>query len=443
MAQDLLGLAIHVADDASIAAVDDFVGGFIACEARVTNILSVADHDDSVIVQACAAALHLFAESPEGPATARPFLARAEASERPASERERRFLAAVQAWADDEVPRAIALLDEQLRSHPRDLAALKLGQYLRFNLGDAPGMLRMALVSQDAAADLPWLHGMTAFGYEQCHLLAEAERAARHAVGLLHKEPWAHHALAHVMLTQGRVAEGRAFMEEASTTWVGLNSFMETHNWWHLALFALEQGDDAATLALYDEHVWGVCKEYSQDQIGAVSLLARLELAGVDVGARWQDLAPWLAGRTHDQVQPFLDMHYLYGLARAGRREADALLAAVERHAAHAPALTRAAWQRVAVPACRGLLAHARGDHGRAVDELGIALPRLIEIGGSHAQRDLFEQVYVDALARAGGIGGAFDLLRQRANAAPESVRLRRRLEPLAASLGLPAAGPR
>ena len=232
-------------------------------------------------------------------------------------------------------------------------------------------------------------------------------------------------------------------MQAVSPTWLGLNSFMETHNWWHLALFALEQGDGAATLALYDEHVWGVCREYSQDQIGAVSLLARLELAGVDVGARWQDLAPWLAGRTHDQVQPFLDMHYLYGLARAGRPEADALLAAVERHAAHAPALTRAAWQRVAVPACRGLLAHARGDHGRAVDELGIALPRLIEIGGSHAQRDLFEQVYVDALARAGGIGGAFDLLRQRANAAPESVRLRRRLEPLAASLGLPAAGPR
>ena len=439
MAQDLLGLAIHVADDASIAAVDDFVGGFIACEARVTNILSVADHDDSVIVQACAAALHLFAESPEGPATARPFLARAEASERPASERERRFLAAVQAWADDEVPRAIALLDEQLRSHPRDLAALKLGQYLRFNLGDAPGMLRMALVSQDAAADLPWLHGMTAFGYEQCHLLAEAERAARHAVGLLHKEPWAHHALAHVMLTQGRVAEGRAFMEEASTTWVGLNSFMETHNWWHLALFLIEQGDDGGALALYDRHVWGVCKPYSQDQIGAVSLLARLELAGVDVGDRWQDVADHLVSRTQDHVQPFLDMHYVLGLARAGRAEADALLRQVEAFAPNAPAYAREAWQRVAVPACRGLRAHARGDVAEAVDALGQALPRLLEIGGSHAQRELFDQVYVDALLRAGRLVAAYNLLQPRATAQPESRRLQRQLVPLRSALGLPA----
>ena len=56
-----------------------------------------------------------------------------------------------------------------------------------------------------------------------------------------HKEPWAHHALAHVMLTQGRLAEGHAFMAAMSPTWTGLNSFMETHNWWHLALFALEQ----------------------------------------------------------------------------------------------------------------------------------------------------------------------------------------------------------
>lgn len=439
MAQDLLGLAIHVADDASIAAVDDFVGGFIACEARVTTILSVADHDDSVIVQACAAALHLFAESPEGPANARPFLARAAASERPASERERRFLAAVQAWADDEVPRAIALLDEQLRSHPRDLAALKLGQYLRVILGDAPGMLRMALVSQDAAADLPWLHGMTAFGYEQCHLLAEAERAARHAIGLLHKEPWAHHALAHVMLTQGRVAEGRAFMEEASTTWVGLNSFMETHNWWHLALFLIEQGDDGGALALYDRHVWGVCKPYSQDQIGAVSLLARLELAGVDVGDRWQDVADHLVSRTQDHVQPFLDMHYVLGLARAGRAEADALLRQVEAFAPNAPAYAREAWQRVAVPACRGLRAHARGDVAEAVDALGQALPRLLEIGGSHAQRELFDQVYVDALLRAGRLVAAYNLLQPRATAQPESRRLQRQLVPLRSALGLPA----
>lgn len=434
---DLLGNPVHVADAASAAAVDDFVGGFIACEARVTNILGVADHDDSVIVQACAAALHLFAESPQGPVSARPHLERAARSARPSSERERRFLAAVAAWADNDVARAIGLLEEQVRLHPRDLAALKLAHYLLFNLGDSPAMLRLALAVQREAADVAYLHGMTAFAYEQCHFLREAEQAARRAIGLVRKEPWAQHALAHVMITEGRIAEGRAFLEEASATWVGLNSFMETHNWWHLALFLIEQDDDAGALALYDRHVWGVCKPYSQDQIGAVSLLARLEIAGVDVGDRWHDVATYLASRTRDQVLPFLDLQYLYGLARAGRPEADTLMAQIMAFAQAAPPLTRAAWQDVAVPAGRGLLAHARGDPARAVSELGQALPRLLTIGGSHAQRDLFEQIYLDALLGAGQWVGAHDLLHQRARRNPESVRLARQLNALHRRLGL------
>ena len=57
----------------------------------------------------------------------------------------------MQAWADADIARAIALLAGVVKEHPRDLAALKLAQYLLFNLGDAPGMLRIALVGVLAA----------------------------------------------------------------------------------------------------------------------------------------------------------------------------------------------------------------------------------------------------------------------------------------------------
>ena len=90
-------------------------------------------------------------------------------------------------------------------------------------------------------------------------------------------EPWAQHALAHVMLTDGRLAEGAALLQQMSSGWHGLTSFMRCHLWWHLALFQIDLGDDAAALKLYDDQVWGVDKTYSQDQVGAVSLLARLE----------------------------------------------------------------------------------------------------------------------------------------------------------------------
>jgi len=439
-ATDSLGNPLTLHDPASAAAVDDFVEGFIACEARAVNILGAAT-DESAIVQACCAALHMFAESADAPRNARPFLDRALAHAPQASEREQRFVAAIAAWVEGDLPRAIALHEEQARLHPRDLASLKLGQYHLFNRGDSPGMLRLALQALPAAAEVPYLHGMLAFGWEQCHLLAQAEAAARHAVRLCRKEPWAHHALAHVMLTQGRIAEGADFMDGVSDTWTGLNSFMVTHNWWHQALFLLEQDRHTEVLALYDDEVWGVVKEYTQDQINAVSLLARLELAGVDMGtARWADVADYLAPRLADHVLPFLDLQYLYGLARAGRMNAArTLLRNIEAHAAtRTEAHERTVWQQVCVPAAHGLLAHAQGDWATAARQLGTALPRLVEIGGSHAQRDLFHQIWLDALTRNGQWAMVQNLLQPQANAQPQSLRLARQARAVNTALGLP-----
>ena len=188
-------------------------------------------------------------------------------------------------------------------------------------------------------------------------------------------------------------------MAGVSDTWTGLNSFMLTHNWWHQALFAIELAAFDEALRLYDERIWGVVKTYSQDQVNAVSLLSRLELVGVDVGGRWTDVSSYLLHRTGDQVSPFLDLHYLYGLARAGLPEAEVLMRNIEIHAQKL-ASAAPAWQDVALPAARGLLAHARGDFKHGAGHLAQALPRLIEIGGSHAQRGWFEQLHKDAQAR-------------------------------------------
>ena len=436
---DSLGNPVTLHDPASQAAVNDFVEGFIACEARAVNVLSVAA-DPSAIVQACCAALHMFAESADAPRNARSFIDQALAHAPHASDREQRFVAAVAAWVDGDLPRAIALHEEQARLYPRDLASLKLGQYHLFNRGDSPGMLRLAIKVLPAAGDVPYLHGMLAFGWEQCHLLPQAEAAARHAIGLRRKEPWAHHALAHVMLTQGRITEGTEFMASVSDTWTGLNSFMVTHNWWHQALFLLEQDRHAEVLALYDSQVWGVVKEYTQDQINAVSLLARLELAGVDVGPqRWADVAEHLSVRLADHVLPFLDLQYLYGLARAGRATAaQTLLHNITAHAAtRTEPHERTVWQHVCVPAARGLLAHAQGDWATAAQQLGIALPRLVEIGGSHAQRDLFHQIWLDALQRNGQWAAVQNLLQPQANAQPQSLRLARQLRSVYSALSL------
>jgi hypothetical protein len=432
MPVDSLGNPVTLDDAAHLARVDDFAEGLLRYEPRAVRLLEIADQESGALVQAYAAALQMFAETPDAPARARPHVERAQAAATRATPREQRFVAAIAAWVAGDIDRAIALHEEQAAAFPRDLVSVKLGQYHLFNRGDAPGMLRLARAVLPAAGDVPQLHGMLAFGWEQCHYLREAEAAARHALAGAPGEPWAHHALAHVMLTEGRLLEGQQFLREMAPHWAGLNSFMRTHNWWHAALFAieLEQFDDA--LRLYDQEVWGVLPAYSQDQINAVSLLARLELAGADVGARWQDLAAWLAPRVADQVLAFLDLQYLYGLARAGRPEADALLANLQRHAT-----ADTTWREVALPAAHGLVAHARGQHADAARALALALPRLREIGGSHAQRDLFQQIYIDALARGGQLAEAQNLVQQQARLSPRSHRLQRQGHALAQALGI------
>lgn len=435
-ATDWLGQAVTVGRAETLAGIDAFVQGFLGYESRAVAVIAAAEADpESPLANAYAATLHILLEAPAGKPAARPFLERAEAAARAGTERERAFVAAIRAWFDGEVPAAIAAQEALLRRFPRDLIALKLCQLHCFNLGDSLGMLRAADSVGSENDAVPAMHGLRAFALEQCHLLEEAETAARRGIALKRKEPWCHHAVAHVLLTQGRTEEGIAFLRDVSETWTGLNSFMLTHNWWHLCLFLLDRDAFEEVLALYDTQVWGVWKEYSQDQIGAVSLLLRLELLGVEVGDRWRELGDYLAVRVDDHLQPFLDLQYLYGLGRAGRPEADALLASLQAFAPTAAPYVRPVWTEVAVPAARGLLAHARGDLETAVRELGLALPRLAEIGGSHAQRDLFEQVLLDALLRTGRWGAAQQRLALRNPAVPAT---RRALARVYAGAGLP-----
>ena len=435
MMEDLLGNPTTTSSDASRRGIDDFVSGFLGYEKQATNVLAAADADpESALANIYAGFTWMFLEAKGAEDKAAVYLDRAR-NAAPGNARERLLLRQLERWIADDVPAVQAIGDEIVAAFPRDLASVKLHQYLSFNRGDAASMLRIAEQALPANPANPHLFGMLAFAHEQMHQLHAAEAAARRALELKHKEPWAQHALAHVMLSTGRVREGADFLAEASRTWVDLNSFMYTHNWWHRALFSISLGDNQAVFDAYDRHVWGQEKTYSQDQVGAVSLLARMEIAGLDVGNRWEDVADHLKVRAKDTVQPFLAIQYLYGLARAERAEADELMAAVEGRARDTRWFDRAVWADVALPACRGVLAHARGRHAEAVRWLAAAQPRLFELGGSHAQRDLFGQILLDANLKAGNFAVARQMLEMRRIWDPDGVPVNRMLAEVDARL--------
>ena len=188
MRQDRFGNALSATDAATVAAIEDFALGLLGYDKRIVNILQAADRDRDCLANAYAALLWMLSETGGVPDAARQYLHRAEAAADAASARERAVVTVLRRWLADDLPGSVAAIEEILAAHPRDLVMLKLHQYHDFNAGDFPAMLRVALASLAAAPEIGFVHGMAAFGYEQCHLLhqprrrvglAEADRAGR------------------------------------------------------------------------------------------------------------------------------------------------------------------------------------------------------------------------------------------------------------------------
>ena len=66
--------------------------------------------------------------------------------------------------------------------------------------------------------------------------------------------------------------------------------------------------------------------------------------------------------------------------------------------------------------------AHRRGDYGRAVDLLYPARGSIRRIGGSHAQRDFFMKMLIDAAVKAGRVEIARSLLGERLATRPRNA---------------------
>ena len=75
-----------------------------------------------------------------------------------------------------------------------------------------------------------------------------------------------------------------------------------------------------AALALYDAEIRAEKTDDYRDISNAASLLSRLELEGVDVGDRWEELAVLAEKRTEDGCLAFADLHYMLALC-GGRRD--------------------------------------------------------------------------------------------------------------------------
>ena len=341
-----------------------------------------------------------------------------------ANDRERGHIVAARAWLDGDFASAIRLYGDLLRDYPRDTLALQVAHIGDFLLGQQTMLRdRVARVLPHWDETVPgysYLLGMRAFGLEETNDFVAAESAGRRALDINPKDPWAIHAVAHVMEMQGRLADGVAWLDHRAENWAPENMFAY-HNWWHLALFHLDLGETDRVLELYDTRIHPEPTSVAMELLDASSLLWRLQLRGVDVGDRWQGLADSWGEILEAGYYGFNDFHAMMTFVAAGRADAaDDLLAKLAECAAGER--TAAMINReVALPLCRALQAFSKGDYSECVNLIEATRPRAVLFGGSNAQRDVIGLTQVEASLRGGMRSTARSLAAERTHYKPSN----------------------
>jgi hypothetical protein len=268
-----------------------------------------------------------------------------------------------------------------------DALALRLAQSCWYFLGRRTHVREVAKNALEAwtadRAGFDAVLAMAAFGSAETNDGARAEELARISLDVEPRSPFAIHALAHALAIRDRAADGAKTLRALAAHW-RVGGRMDGHLGWHLALFDLETGDVEAALAAFDREQLPAAGLDAGGCADATDLLWRLELAGVDPGARWTALAAAWKRHSRPGFWSFLDLLAGLALQRAGRRDeacalTHELVLAPETNGVVSPALAT-------VPALAALDAFGRGAYADASRGLTKALPRL---GGSLPQREL------------------------------------------------------
>jgi tetratricopeptide (TPR) repeat protein len=403
--KDARGLDVTTDDATAVAAADDFAARLLRLDQGVEAILDAAKRwPDTPIVQLYAATFWLYGQTDGALETAAVHLRACDALAM--NTRERALHRALALWHGNDNLRAVEAMEAITTEWPSDLLTAKIAEFLYYVLGQqymGPRFRAHMRRLEGAHAEDPDFLAMTAFASELCSDYAAAEAVAERALAIKPRNPWAQHALSHVLIRQGRVAEGLARLESFLPLLATCGRPIHCHDAWHLALLHLEQLDVAAAMRVFRMHIWGITPDFVVEQLDAIALLWRIEMAAGPMDAQWPSIAEHIATRALETFMPFMNAHYVYALARAERADAvEAALAGVRARSAADDEEAKRVWAPVGRAVIEAAAAFGAGDRARAAALLDPVMPMMTSIGGSDAQDDLFRQTYLRSLQAAG-----------------------------------------
>lgn len=314
---------------------------------------------------------------------------------------------------------AIGLIHEHLADFPTDTLALRVAQRLYmlgcFGAGvpDFPDHL-LAMMRKVAPAngdDWAFL-GQYAFAHHETNQPGPAMELATRSLDGNPQNAVACHSVTHSYFEQGNAADGGRWLAD----WLDgfdRRAAYNVHLSWHLALFELAQGRYGQALDLYETQIRPSVQARNLSNLAdAASLMWRLQVySGVAPGKPWDEVSAMAAPAADTPGAAFRDCHA--ALAFAGAGDADATQRLVDRLMAQGGQGDDLA-REMTLPIAQGAAAFAAGDYDAAARLMGPTYPMLARIGGSHAQREVFEDTLLETYIRAGWYDAARTMLDER-----------------------------
>lgn len=251
-----------------------------------------------------------------------------------------------------------------------------------------------------------WMLAGHAFAEMEAGRLAAAERSIETSLAANPHNANAAHYRSHLHYENGETTAGLDFIAGWAADY-DRRALLHTHISWHIALWALEQGDAARVWSVYHEDIapGAACGPPLNVMTDAAAILFRAELAGVaPPDGAWEAVSEYARRMFPDTGIAFGDLHAALAHAMAGN--GDALAKVIADAKGPAGDLVRAAGEAFG--------ALARQDWSGAIGALIPIMPQHERFGGSRAQRDLLEFGLAAALLRNGDADEARRLIAMR-----------------------------
>jgi tetratricopeptide (TPR) repeat protein len=410
---DVRGLSLSAASSAAVERFDALIDDLYYYRLGVMDRLEalLLEFPEFVLAHVLRGYSHMTDGTLDAHPKARAHLLQAQAL--PANPRERLHQEALRAWLADDVSARAAAWEQILVEWPLDLLALRQHTGTLFWTGDKRHQAEVSAgVATHWGAQTPgYAHFLSAhaFAMEEVGQYAVAERCAREALALQSQDLWALHGLTHVFEMHGRTQEGVGLLSDAAPFLKDYNLF-RGHLWWHLGLFKISQARFDEALDLFDREVYPQSSIFYLDVQNGASLLARLEFQGVDVGlARWERLAQASLLNATQSTIWFTAMHHVMALMRSGR--VSAVQSTFDYLRCAGTSSTQAA---LAHELAQAAAAFYQDKPREALERMLAVRQRHGELGASHAQQDLYDQIMVTAALQLGDWPRVRQLLKAR-----------------------------